>query len=271
MRIFRGETEIGQVPADDRARAYGDGLFETMRACSGHLPWWDAHWARLEHGSARLGIPVPAQSRARRIVKEMLEDGGDVVRLHLARGAGPRGYAPDPDAESIWSISVHPAPAPRGALALRWCDTHLAIQPALAGIKHCNRLEQVLARAEWVDNPGAADEGLMLDTEGFVICATSANLFVHVDGEWLTPLVDRCGVRGICRDWAMDVIDAREARVLREDVQRADAVFLCNAVRGILEVTRLGDRTWSPDPRVARLRGQLAAAHPAFAPAPEFP
>ncbi len=266
IRIFRGEREITAIPGDDRSRAYGDGLFETMRSHAGDVPWWDAHWARLQRDAARLMILVPAQATVHEAVRALIErGGGDVVRLQVGRGPGPRGYAPDPAAEPVWTISTHSAPPPRQPLVLRWCETRLAIQPALAGIKHCNRLEQVLARAEWLAQDVAADEGLMLDTAGAVVSATAANLFVHVDGEWLTPPVDRCGVRGVCRDWAITATDAREVRMARADVERADAVFLCNAVRGILEVARLGDREWSPDARIARLRGRLAAEHPAFA------
>lgn len=270
-RIFQGDREITQLPVDDRGRAYGDGLFETMRAHDGDVPWWDAHWARLQRDAARLAIAVPEEARVHGVVRSLLESGGGVVRMQLTRGPGSRGYAPDPRAESVWTVSTHPAPDYTQGLAVRWCETRLAIQPALAGMKHCNRLEQVLARAEWLAHGADADEGLMLDTDGAVVCATSANVFVHLEGEWLTPPVDRCGVRGVCREWAIVAADAREARLAREDVERADAVFLCNAVRGILEVARLGDREWSPDPRVARLRERLAAAHPAFAPAQEFP
>lgn len=263
--IFEGDVAIDAVPVDSRARLYGDGLFETMRAHQGEVPWWPAHWARLASGAARLGIPTPDGERVHGVVRERVDGRDAVVRLQLERGRGARGYGPDPLAPPLWSLSVHPVPRRPGPLSLRWCDVRLALQPALAGIKHCNRLEQVLARAEWHVHPSDADDGLMLDTEGSVVCATSANVFVHVDGEWLTPPVDRCGVRGVCRDWAMRALDAREQRLAREDIERADAIFLSNAVRGILEVARLGDREWSPDPRIARLRERLAAEHPAFA------
>ena len=266
LRIFQGEREIAAVPADSRARMYGDGLFETMRAHGGDVPWWAAHWDRLLEGAARLAIPVPPERLARNAMRDLLDGGAAVVRLQLERGPGARGYAPSAGAEPVWSLALHaPPPTVARPLVLRWCETRMAIQPALAGIKHCNRLEQVLARVEWQHGPADADDGLMLDTGGDVVCATSANLFVHLDDEWLTPPVDRCGVRGICRDWAMDALDAREQRMARGDVERADALFLCNAVRGILEVARLGDREWPRDPRIARLRARLGAEHPAFA------
>lgn len=265
MRVFQGEHEIAGVPADSRARLYGDGLFETMRAHGRDIPWWDAHWARLVEGAARLGIPLPAEPSARAAARGLLDDTPAVVRLQLERGPGARGYAPSRGVAPLWSVSSHAPPAAARPVVLRWCETRMAIQPALAGLKHCNRLEQVLARAEWQQGATDADEGLMLDTAGDVVCATSANVFAHLDGEWLTPPVDRCGVRGICRGWAMGAIDAREQRLAREDVERADGLFLCNAVRGILEVARLGDREWPRDPRIARLRARLAADHPAFA------
>lgn len=271
VRIFHGLREVPALPADDRGHAYGDGLFETLRAHGGDAPWWDAHWVRLARGAARLAIALPPQALARDAMRSLLADGdgGGVVRLQVARGPSARGYAPDPGAEPVWTLSSYPAPAPAKPLALRWCRTRLAIQPALAGMKHCNRLEQVLARAEWLEMATDADEGLMLDTEGAVTCATSANVFIHAGGRWLTPVLDRNGVQGVCRGWIIPVAGAMEARLSPADVENADAVFLCNAVRGILEVARLGDRTWSPDARIARLRARLAAAHPAFAPAPE--
>lgn len=270
IRIFRDGEERSAIAPDDRGYTYGDGLFETMRAFGGDVPWWSAHLARLQRDAARLGIALPDAARVRDVFRGMLQAGGDVVRLQVTRGATRRGYAPAPPAASTWTVGVHPLADHARVLRVRWCETRLAVQPALAGMKHCNRLEQVIARGEWAAGDADTDEGLMLDTDGHVVCATSANLFVLRDGEWLTPPVDRCGVRGVCREWLLGAADAREQRLDRSDVEHADAIVLCNAVRGILEVARLGDREWSPHPRVARLRERLAAAHPAFAITPEF-
>lgn len=152
---------------------------------------------------------------------------------------------------------------------LRWCDTRLAIQPALAGIKHCNRLEQVIARGEWHDD--GIDDGLMCDSEGFVVGATSANLFVLREGGWMTPMVDRCGIAGVCRAWCMTDLAAVETRLTIAQVELADAIFLCNAVRGILPVAQLVRRAWSPHPQVTALQARLARVHPAFASDLEVP
>ncbi len=133
----------------------------------------------------------------------------------------------------------------------------------MAGIKHCNRLEQVLARAEVASAGG--DEGLMRDIAGNAICATSANLLVFRDGHWWTPRVDACGVAGVLRGWLLEQGVATLADLSPLDIESADALALCNAVRGILPVVSLGARTWAPQPVLDDLQGRLAMAYPMFA------
>lgn len=270
-RIFAGDTRFDAIAADDRGVAYGDGLFETMRAHRGEVPWWNAHWARLKMGAGRLRIPLPDEGQAWSESAQLLSGKDAVLKLIVTRGGGGRGYAPADVATPTWIVSAHPIPPGRSSegIALRWCETRLAVQPLLAGIKHCNRLEQVLARAEWND-PTARDrdaaEGLMLSTEGDVVCATAANLFVLRNDRWWTPPIDRCGVAGVCRAWALRELDAAESRLDVTGIESADAVFLCNAVHGILPVAKLGGREWAPHPRVKAARERLAAAHPGFTP-----
>ncbi|HSR65597.1 MAG TPA: aminodeoxychorismate lyase [Xanthomonadaceae bacterium] len=263
-RIFAGDRRIDAVPVDDRGLAYGDGLFETLRVHRGVAPWWDAHWSRLAQGARRLGIPLPDPARVRAESDALFGDGGDgVLKLQLTRGSGGRGYAPPARPVPTWIVSRHPLPAASAGLRLRWCETRLAVQPALAGIKHCNRLEQVLARRECED--AGVDDGVLCDGDGAVVAATAANLFVLRDGGWLTPPVDRCGVAGVCRAHLLPVLQAREARLSPAGVEGADALFLCNAVRGILVVDRLGARAFDPHPAVEGARRALARLHPAFA------
>jgi 4-amino-4-deoxychorismate lyase len=254
------------VEPDDRGLTYGDGLFETMLVHRGVPVWWREHWLRLQHGAERLGIPLPEEALLRREA-EALVGGFDraVLKLVLTRGGGGRGYAPPAEPSPTVVLSHHAAPAPvtRG-LQLRWARTTLAIQPALAGIKHCNRLEQVLARAEPQD--AEFDEALMCDGEDRVVCATAANLFALFGSRWLTPSVERCGVAGIARGWILaNVPGAAVADLNAAEISRADALVLCNSVRGILPVRRLGMREWPRDDAVAPLRAQLADAQPAFA------
>ncbi len=268
-RLFVGDARVEDgsdgMLAEGRGFAYGDGVFETMRAIGGSLPWWPAHRARLAMGAARLRIPLPPIERLDTELHDWLSLHRDaVIKLIVTRGSGGRGYTPMLHAPPVWMLiaSTLPPPMRAGGLVLRWCDTRLARQPLLAGIKHCNRLEQILARAEWVDTQ--IDEGLMRDTQGDVIAATAGNLFVLRDGRWYTPPVDHCGIAGVCRGWALRAFAASERRLSVDDVETADAIVLSNAVRGILPVARLGDRAWPLHPAVKDACRRLAAAHVAF-------
>ncbi len=265
-RIFDGAAPIPAWPIDMRGLAFGDGVFETMRVHCGTVAWWDAHWQRLSRGAERLHLVLPALEQARAEAARLFEDVGDgVLKLLLTRGGGGRGYSASRVADPLWMLSRSPLPpeCSRQGLALHTCGTRLAVQPALAGIKHCNRLEQVLARAEC--DVAGADEGLMLDMDGNVISATAANLFMLRGRHWLTPHLDRCGIAGVCRQHLLPLLDAREQQLSMEDMEASDAVFLCNAVRGILPVARIGGREWAPHPEVARARQALARAHPGMA------
>lgn len=266
--LYRGRRRIVELDAGDRGLAYGDGLFETVRVFRQQPVWWSGHWARLARGAAALGIGLPQRDWLEAELGPLLSVAPEdaVLKLVLTRGAGGRGYAADTDIEPTLVLSVHAAPArPTGPLALRWCNTRVAIQPALAGIKHLNRLEQVLARSEWRDP--AIHEGLMLDTEGHVACATAANVFAYIGGRWLTPPVHRRGVAGVARAWVLaNMPEAAEAELTPADVESAEALFLCNAVRGILPVGSLGEHRWAAHPALDELRRRLARSEPAFDP-----
>ena len=266
--IYRGRERVAALDPGDRGLAYGDGLFETVLLQSQRAVWWPAHWARLARGAAALGIGLPQREWLEAELGTLLPAAPTraVLKLVLTRGSGSRGYAaPDGMAPTL-VLSVHAVPAPLPeAITVRWCETRLSIQPRLAGLKHLNRLEQVLARAEWSDP--AVHEGLMLDADGRLGCATAANVFARVGGRWLTPPVDRRGVAGLARAWVLENVGgAAEAELDRGQVEAAEALFLCNAVRGILPVGSLGARRWAPHPALEALRRQLGRSEPAFDP-----
>ncbi len=261
---YIGAKRVEAVSFANRGLAYGDGLFETMRVHRGGIPLWPRHLARLCDGARRLGISLPETGFLEAQVRAFAGDvDGGVLKLLLTRGDGGRGYAPPADTVPTWMLSRHPLPPPLpGALRLHDCATRLAIQPALAGLKHCNRLEQVLARGE-VER-AACDEGLMRDMESVPVCATAANLLVLQGGRWTTPAVSRCGVAGVLRGWLLDAGLVEEAPVTGESLDDADALALCNAVRGILPVASLGTRRWVRDAAEDRIQERLAMAFPMF-------
>jgi 4-amino-4-deoxychorismate lyase len=186
-----------------------------------------------------------------------------VLKLVLTRGAGGRGYAPPRAAVPNLVWSLHEAPVlQREGIAVRWCELRLSQQPVFAGLKHLNRLENVLARAEW-DDPGIA-EGLLLDAAGRVVGATTANLFVARGGKLLTPRVHRCGIAGVARAWVMRRMLVEETDLDVHQIESADELFLTNSLRGILPVARLGGREWNIGPMTRRLQELLHDEVPAL-------
>jgi 4-amino-4-deoxychorismate lyase len=238
--------EADTISLQDRGLHYGDGLFETIAIRRGRPRLFDLHLARLAEGCARLALPMPDESLLAGEISAVTEAREQVVKLVLTRGAAGRGYRPPEYPEPTRIVAAYAAPrAGPGGARVRTCRTRLGWSPALAGLKHLGRLEQVLARSEWRGD--GTDEGLMLDPEGHVVCGTQTNLFLLREGELLTPLIDRAGVDGVMRRavlrWARgQCIVAREARLRADDLHGAEEVFLTNALIGAWPVVELDGR-----------------------------
>jgi 4-amino-4-deoxychorismate lyase len=173
-----------------------------------------------------------------------------VVKIIVTRGVGARGYRPSSAGLATRVVASYAAPDIESdrMLSIRWCETRLGRNERLAGIKHLNRLEQVLAQAEWHDV--SIDEGLMLDTEGELVCGTASNVFLVREGMLLTPDLRYCGVRGVMRGQVLRAagqlgIAVSEEPLWPHDVEAAEEVFLTNAVRGIRPVRILGTKEWT--------------------------
>jgi 4-amino-4-deoxychorismate lyase len=248
-----------RVSAADRGFSYGDGLFETIRFVGDAAPLWSRHMQRMADGCQRLRLPAPDAAQLLKEARDVTRDMPHaVVRITLSRGVGTRGYAPPSSPQITRVVAAFDPPlmhvaAYADGIRMRLCDTRMAEQPLLAGIKHLNRLEQVLARAEWND-PSIAD-GLMCDTHGRVICATMANLFAVIDGELVTPALDQCGVAGVGRAEILAVCpQACETELRLDRLKFASEVFLSSSVRGILPVCALGDWRYLPGDTTRQLQ-----------------
>jgi 4-amino-4-deoxychorismate lyase len=254
------------VNALDRGLAYGDGLFRTIRIEGGRPLFWERHIVQLDEGCRRLGIPAvdPATLAAEGAL--LFAGGSDgVLKIVVTRGVGGRGYRPPETPAPTRVLARFPMPPPLMAdgVRVRLCATRVAIQPATAGIKTLNRLDQVLARAEWSD--AGIFEGLMRDTEGFVVGGTMSNLFLVHGHRLLTPVIDRAGIAGTMRGATMDAarasgVEVIEARLAPSALVQADEAFLTNSVIGAVPVSDLCGRALAAGPVARRLRRALAAA-----------
>ena len=250
--LVNGEAHDG-VSALDRGLMYGDGLFETIRFVGADAPLWTRHMQRLDHSCRRLRLPLPEAATLLREARAAIDGLPQaLVRITVTRGVGTRGYAPpDPPCDTRivagFELPAWPAADALDGVRVRRCAIRLAEQPMLAGMKHLNRLEQVLARAEWQDATVA--EGLLGDFHERVICATAANLFAVIDGAPATPTLERCGVAGVAR---AELLAAMPQACVRDvswnELTRASEIFLCSSVRGILPVRAIDARPFTIGP-----------------------
>ncbi|RMQ42525.1 4-amino-4-deoxychorismate lyase [Pseudomonas cichorii] len=258
---------VNGCPADtlslrDRGLAYGDGVFETIAVRNGVALLFERHLQRLEISCDRLAIPFD-QALLRSEMTCFAEQLGEgVMKLILTRGDSQRGYAPAPDTQPRRILQgaaapVYPPAHARQGVRLFPCQTRLAEQPLLAGLKHLNRLEQVLARSEWQDSEHA--EGLMCDTSGRLIEGVYSNLFLVRDGVLLTADLSRCGVAGVMRAELLDqarnqgiAVDIRDLHL--SDLEQADELFLCNSVYGVWPVCGFSRLNWPVGPLTRKLQ-----------------
>jgi 4-amino-4-deoxychorismate lyase len=250
-RMLVDGDEDARVAANDRGLLYGDGLFETILFADGAAPLWARHMARLARGCARLLLPVPDAGELAREAARVIEGmARAVVRITLTRGRGARGYALPQDIDCTRIVAAFDPPfIPvdwyAHGIRVRFGELRLSVQPRLAGIKHLNRLEQVLARAEW--NDPEMVEALLFDESDHLVSATAANVFVACGGKLITPVLDRCGVAGVAREEILAKHPQAEVReVGREELMQADEIFLSSGVRGILPVRELAGRVFRP-------------------------
>jgi 4-amino-4-deoxychorismate lyase len=259
-------------PADsvsvlERGLHYGDGLFETIAVLNGEARLLGRHLQRLATGCERLGLRAePAQigAEVRAAAAEMPRA---VIKVLLTRGrALARGYALS-GAEIPTRIMLRypwPAEDPAAAQAgarVRIATLRLGENPALAGVKHLNRLEQVLARREWSD-PGIMD-ALMFSHSGDLVSGTMTNVFIVRDATLFTPRLERCGVAGVMRATVLALaaaggVPARECALSAQDLAAAEELFLTNALIGIRPVRELEGAALPLGPLTRRLRAELA-------------
>lgn len=240
------------VAPDDRGLAYGDGVFETVAVVAGQPALWPAHRRRLERGCERLGFAPPARAVLDREVEAFAGGADGVIKLIVTRGSGGRGYQPPmtPQPRVLAHRTSLPTRPPhwwQSGVRVIACRTCLADQPALAGIKHLNRLEQVVARTEWRDSEIA--EGLMADAVGRVVEGTVTNLFARFGRELRTPPLMRQGVAGIMRRRVIAEAGAlgltpRVGAISWGELENADELWLTNSLVGLWPVRAFGDRRW---------------------------
>ena len=263
------------IDVNDRGLAYGDGIFETIAYVNGELHNWQLHWRRLCSGAERLSLSIPddvfflnninlklLQNKdldsdglgSENLSSQNLSSQNKVIKIIITRGKGGRGYQFPQQAQTSVIISIHQWPERsiddyKKGIRVKVCQTCLAQQPVLAGIKHLNRLEQVLARNEF--NGNDYHDGIMLacsdessQPRTRVIEATSSNLFFVKNGQLFTPKIDTCGVQGTIRQEIFQLakkmsISIEQGHYTLSELSDASDVFFSNSIFGIVPVASI--------------------------------
>ena len=249
----------------DRGLHYGDGLFETLACRCGRARFLSLHLDRLAAGCRRLQINLGDIGIIRREIESAIAGTeAALLKLIVTRGEGrARGYAfsgTESAARFLFRYPSPSSPAAEGA-RVRIANMRLGENATLAGMKHLNRLEQVLARAEV--SSADADELLLFSSSGRLACGTMSNVFLVLDGRLKTPRLDLCGVEGVMRrvvlrEAARGGIAAEQTELSAADLANAAEVFITNARIGIWPVARIGDRPLSPGEITRRLQALIA-------------
>lgn len=259
------------VNSNDRGLHYGDGLFETMLFLNGEIRNKELHWQRLQKGCRQLVITAPdinlLESEIAQLIKGY-EERSLVIKLLITRGESERGYKYSGSEIptrilSCYEAVEYPETYYSRGIALHYCTMRLGQNPKLAGLKHLNRLEQVIARNERDDK--VYQEGIMMDVSGKVVEGTMSNLFIVASGQIITPALESCGIEGVMRQNVIKMAESDNfsvsiREVSKNDVINAEEVFITNSLMGVCPVRRVEDQQYNvPGAITSRLMQLLAA------------
>jgi 4-amino-4-deoxychorismate lyase len=267
-RVTVNRQPVAGISPYDRGLHFGDGLFETLVCRQGKIRFLALHLERLALGCERLRIHLGDIEPLRQELQTVAAAVGDaLVKVIVTRGdAVARGYAASGTEVATRVVFQYPLPsenvsAVHDGIHARVAQLRYGENERLAGMKHLNRLEQVLARSE-VPAEDAA-ELLVFSSSGFLVSGTMSNVFLVQNGRVRTPRIDRCGVAGVMRRVVLREasalgIETEEAQLTAADVEGAAEMFVTNARIGIWPVRSLDSRMFEIGPMTRRLQGHVA-------------
>jgi len=252
------------VSAFDRSFLYGDGLFATVRVARNRPFLWRDHWARLLIGAHRLRIRLaPLQTELEVGLAELLRrnDSPDsLLRVHVSRGPGRRGYSVRGADSPMVMISQHPLPSSPSGWRLVTASVRLPLGDPLTAIKSANKLPHILARMEAEDQ--GADAALLLNSAGEIAEADSANLFWLAGDRLATPPIAAGALGGVTRAWVLNHaaaetgLTAEETPAAPAALQSADGVFVSLSSFGLVPVLSLDGHDLRQSGTIDRLLGR---------------
>ena len=256
---------VSHISVEDRGLLYGDGLFETILCEQGQPVLFDEHIRRLQKGCKKLHICIPDKDLIHSELLECAQQSNCVIKIIITRGVRPRGYQYDPNDQTSTRVVYRneltdiPLQYYSSGIRLHLCRHRLPDNVELAGLKHLNRLDQVIASSEWTQE---FEEGITLDQRDYVIEGTMSNVFFESEGKWITPKLDSAGVEGIMRNFILQnasefSMQCEQSTVTLQQLDNADAIFVCNSVIGVWPVKEFHSKKYSVSDSTRRLMQYL--------------
>ena len=240
------------IDIESRGLAYGDGLFTTVKIIDGNVQYLAQHIERLTHGCAKLGISTPSSSHLKKQLTLVAKNHElAVLKVIITARSGGRGYtrATENAHDVIMMVFDYPKQYDRQAqsgISVGISQQKIGINPMLNGLKHLNRLEQVLLKQELLTKD--VDDLLVTNIHNEVIEATSANVFFFINKKWYTPDISQSGVNGIIRQAILKQFPNTEVTKLSlDDIGQAQAMFICNCIMSVIPISNFNGRKLSTD------------------------
>jgi 4-amino-4-deoxychorismate lyase len=263
--LINGQESSG-LSALDRGLSYGDGVFRTVLVKESVPQHWDLQYQKLAEDCQVLNISCPSEDVLLQDIRTLFDGKLDgVAKIIVTRGESARGYAYPADIRANRVVIKSQSPAylatnQTHGVNLHLCQLRLGLQPKLAGVKHLNRLENVLARTEWNDVNIA--DGLLLDLNENVIECTMSNIFARFGKDLITPSLEKSGVAGtarelIIRNVAQFNLTVKVESMSLDKLMQADEVIICNSLLGAWQVVNLNGKQWAKQKLDAQLREML--------------
>ena len=263
--LINGKPSAG-LSVNDRGLAYGDGVFRTFLVNNGVPHHWELQYQKLSQDCQALGISCPNNDVLTSDIKTLFNDGTDAIaKIIVTRGESSRGYAVPNDIQANRvviksAMPIYPLNNQTQGVNLHLCELKLGLQPKLAGVKHLNRLENVLARMEWKD--ASITDGLLLDSNDNVIECTMSNIFARYGNELITPSLEECGVAGIARARIIENtkrfnLDMKIEALKLNKLMQADEIIICNSLFGAWQVVSFNGKQWAKQGLDGQLRKML--------------
>ena len=248
-----------EISIFNRNMQFGDGLFETCVSKGNNILFWQRHLSRLKKGCEKLNIKKIAESVWLEDIKKALSlslEKNCIIKLILSRGNSLRGYSYSEDIEPVRVVIVSEIKKFKfkDPFSLEYASSGFHSNPKLAGIKHCNRLEQILARANM-----EGDEAIMLDENQNIVSVTQGNIYFIFGNKLLTPKLDRCGVVGSRRSLILELaksinLEVNEDTISIEQAEKANEVFISNSLIGIQSVSSIGSYYLNNNPLTKEIK-----------------